>query len=218
MQLSLRLKYIIYALVDPRDGQARYVGRSSSGLKRPRQHTTPSSLMKSSYKNNWLRALLRSGKRCEIAVLYRSESLVGLDDAEVYWISELRRRGCRLTNLTPGGGGTVGNDPSEETRQKMRNRKLGGKLSAEHRRKIGDASRGRKATVETRQKMRESKLAMPHTFRPSPMKGRPGRPHTQEERQKISEASKARAQAPEHKERFRAAHRAWLAGRRSEQS
>ena len=34
-------KFLIYGLVDPRDGQLRYVGKSTSGLRRPRSHWYP---------------------------------------------------------------------------------------------------------------------------------------------------------------------------------
>jgi hypothetical protein len=32
------MKYLIYGLVDPRDNLVKYVGKSSKGLIRPKQH------------------------------------------------------------------------------------------------------------------------------------------------------------------------------------
>lgn len=54
---------LIYGLVDPRTSELRYIGRSSSGLTRPKQHTAPAALAKDvARKGNWLRQLVRAGK------------------------------------------------------------------------------------------------------------------------------------------------------------
>ena len=61
-------------------------------------------------------------------------------------------------NLTLGGDGNLGRYVSEETRNKMRNARLGIKLSQENKDKIGAASKGRnvgrKHTEEELEKMR----------------------------------------------------------------
>jgi group I intron endonuclease len=56
-------------------------------------------------------------------------------------------------NLTDGGEGTVGYIPSEETREKMRAKKLGRKLTSEHCQKISESNKGRVFTTETREKI-----------------------------------------------------------------
>ena len=76
-----------------------------------------------------------------------SESLPDVDAvlnaAEIYWICELRRRGCPLTNLTVGGEGTRGRSLSSDARARISRAKLGKPLSAEHRAKMAEAQRQR---------------------------------------------------------------------------
>lgn len=59
-------------------------------------------------------------------------------------------------NSTAGGEGSVGYNPSSQTRKKMRDKKLGRKLSEEHKTKIAESNRGKKRTPEARAKMSES--------------------------------------------------------------
>lgn len=40
--MKLKSKFLIYGLTDPITDELRYIGRSSSGLNRPRQHLAPS--------------------------------------------------------------------------------------------------------------------------------------------------------------------------------
>lgn len=76
-------KYIIYGLVDPRSGELRYVGKSCSGLKRPKAHLAPSNLKKATHKNNWIRQLLAAGARPDILVIEETDE-AGLVEAEVF--------------------------------------------------------------------------------------------------------------------------------------
>lgn len=122
-------KYLIYALQDPRNGEIRYIGRSSSGLNRPRQHLCPSVYNKEVQKNypvyNWVRKLDKMGMRAEIIVIQSFVEITNeeLDNCEIYWISEFKKKGSPLLNLGIGGGGCRGVKWSEETRKKLSNRK-----------------------------------------------------------------------------------------------
>lgn len=99
-----RFKYIIYALVDPRTLEWRYVGKSSSGLRRPRQHMLNSSLNKEdSHKNRWLKSLINKKLKPQVLILEELPTIDLLDQAEVEWISESKRQGHKLTNWTEGG-------------------------------------------------------------------------------------------------------------------
>lgn len=99
-------RYIIYALQDPLSWELRYVGRSSSGLHRPRSKHDARC-------ENWRKWLARRGKLPVVVVLQEFPGTTPnvndvLNAAEIYWIAELRRRGCPLTNCTDGGDGQCG--------------------------------------------------------------------------------------------------------------
>lgn len=116
-------KYLIYGLIDPRDGQLRYVGRSSSGLKRP-QSTQRKALKgfegNKTYKVFWLKELASVGLKPEIEVIEGHSSIAELGDSEIFWIAYFKSIGCRLTNTTVGGeGGLEGMKHTTETRHKM---------------------------------------------------------------------------------------------------
>lgn len=87
-------------------------------------------------------------------------------EAEAFWVEFLRSNvdGCGF-NAAPGGGG--GRTHTPEAREKMRQRKLGKKLTAEHRAKIGIASSralmGHVVSTESRVKMRAAKLGKKQT-------------------------------------------------------
>lgn len=111
---------LIYGLFDPRDGQLRYIGKSSSGLRRPRMHSCPSVLARERcHRSSWIKALLGAGVRPEIRILEEHDSEANLNSAEVRLIAFHRSIGARLTNMTDGGEGATGAKKSEETRAKL---------------------------------------------------------------------------------------------------
>lgn len=143
-------RYLIYALTDPRTNLVRYIGKSTTGLKRPRFCATPSRLARErTHKANWIRGLISSGLRFGVDVLEEFERASDLDWAEKYWIAQARSLGWPLTNLTDGGEG-AGHPVSPETRAKIAAANVGKSVSAETRAKIGAATRGRRASNETR--------------------------------------------------------------------
>lgn len=82
----------------------------------------------------WQRIVAKHGIRREI--LLGSYDNVFVCDEEIRLIAELNTfigDNQHAANLTRGGEGSLGWDPSNETRQKMRERKLGKHLSLEHR-------------------------------------------------------------------------------------
>jgi hypothetical protein len=68
--------YLIYALVDPRTKVIRYVGKSTSGLKRPKRHLQPWILEKEKQTRRvkWIKSLLSAGVTPEIEVLREASS------------------------------------------------------------------------------------------------------------------------------------------------
>lgn len=100
-----------------------------------------------------------------------------------------------LVNMTDGGDGTLGlkQSPSQETKEKMRQAKLGKKLSEEHRKKLcaskkGNCyTKGRKHSEESKKKMSEAKL---------------GKKHSEEHNKKMSEALKGKKLSEEHRKKL----------------
>ncbi len=178
-------KYLIYGLVDPKSNELRYVGRSSSGLNRPRMHSRPSSLKANrDYCHFWVEALLKNGLTPEILVLEQFESSADvndrLNDAEVFWIAYFRYIGARLTNMTTGGGHPV---VCEESRIKQSMARKGRKRSPEARANISAGKKGKKFSPTHVENMSRSRL---------------GKKRSQEEKDKISASMKGMQKTEEH--------------------
>lgn len=125
-------QFLIYGLVDPRSepgdlAAVRYVGRSSSGLRRPLGHKAPKSLAKFAHtpKGVWIQELLDAGVQYSVVVLEKCERKEDLTVTEKFWILQLESLGSKLTNATVGGEGATGR-----------------KLTEAHKRKIGAANSG----------------------------------------------------------------------------
>lgn len=132
----------IYGLIDPRTNECRYVGKAKDAVKRGYLHVCESQLRPKTYKNHWIKSLLREGQRPEMVILEETTP-ANWKEAEIFWISYLRFLGARLTNATSGGDGV--HDPSPETREKMGAASRGKKrnFSEEHKAKIAAANRRR---------------------------------------------------------------------------
>lgn len=106
-------KYLIYGLVDPLSGQLRYLGKSESGLRRPRRHRRPCELkIDNSHKGRWIKKLHAKNLSYGIVVIQETDKAT-LVQAEIFWIAYFRAMGCPLTNLTDGGDGVSGYKHSE---------------------------------------------------------------------------------------------------------
>lgn len=138
-------KYFIYGLVDPRDGQLRYVGQTSTGMTRVKAHGMPSRYTK--YRTRcdiWIRTLHSLGLKYEAIVLEGVCDLGALDEAEVFWIAYLRFVGCNLLNHTDGGGGIRGLRHTDATKAKMAASNRGKKRTKETCENISIALRGKR--------------------------------------------------------------------------
>jgi hypothetical protein len=103
---------LIYGLIDPRTLLIRYVGLSSRGMRRPKEHRRSSG--PNTYRRNWVQSLKRLGLTYEIVVLEVIKNEAELSQAERWWIAFGRACGWPLTNLTAGGG------PSESALAEIR--------------------------------------------------------------------------------------------------
>lgn len=178
----------IYGLYDPRNGLLRYIGKTNNLKVRHSAHSTEKG---ENHKHNWVKALSRLGLRPELRVLETIENSNDEDwqERERLWIASSLANGDALTNLHSGGRG--GFTMRDETKEKIRAKAIGRKLShdaiekmkatkrermtPEVRRRLGDAQRGKKQSAETIRKRSEA------------MKGRTV---SEETRRKISESNK----------------------------
>lgn len=113
-------KHIIYALLDPQTLEIRYIGKSSSGLNRPKHHLHPSvynSLHIPLYL--WIKKLKAKNLSPVIEILEETKA-DRLSGREIHYIKIAREFGYRLLNLTEGGdGGGFGRAVSEEVRNRL---------------------------------------------------------------------------------------------------
>jgi len=147
-------KNVIYTLLEPDTKEVRYVGKAVDLYTRIRNHYKPSRLINKTHKNNWINKLLNNGKYFIVLVVEECESEESLNEAEIKWIKYYKDLGCDLTNGTSGGDG---GKMSPESIEKMRQSKIGKKLSEDHKLKISEGNKGRIVTEEVKEKLREAR-------------------------------------------------------------
>jgi len=156
-------KKLIYALCDPRTHEVRYIGRSSSGMERPKSHLRPSRLKEESYKVNWIKSLLAQGLKPTIQILHEFQDDATneqLNHGEMWCIAHYKLCGYKLTNATDGGEGLL--NPSDFIRSKLSKAHKGKRFSVEHKAKISESTKlsntrkGKKLSEDHRAKMSKS--------------------------------------------------------------
>lgn len=126
----------IYLLIDPITYQIRYVGKSDNPEKRYRSHIKEN--RNNTYKENWIKSLSECGMVPIMEIIDKVPSSEW-GFWESWWISLLKSWGFNLTNIGLGGeGGPL----SKETKDKIRESKIGKKYRL-----------GKKFTTETKLKM-----------------------------------------------------------------
>jgi hypothetical protein len=149
--------------------------------------------------------LARNGQSVEIRIiasdLSRDEALTREIERIAYWLA----LGIKLVNRTAGGDGCL--DPSDETRELMRQRKLGKKHTEEHKAKIAAKSREYAADPEFIERL---SAAIKQAANTPEAKAR-ARAHfkamvrTPEHNAKIGDAHRGKRLSPEHAEKSRRA-------------
>ena len=161
----------IYALADPRTRAIRYVGKAVDARRRLREHLGSTRSSHNNHLLNWLRQLPQSP---ELLILARVP--VGAwQEAERMWIQLLRDRGEPLTNRTPGGEGA-------SRGAKFPDRKSPPPRTEEYRRKLSTSLRGRIFSEAHRAALSRANR------KPNPLKGKPGKKHTEASKKKISDS------------------------------
>ncbi len=180
--------WYIYSLTDPRTGTVRYVGKTKNVRRRLLQHITEATRKTGSYRLHWIRSLLSSGMTPALSVLETGEG-AGWQEAEQRWIASFRAAGAELVNGTAGGeGGAL----TAEVKKKIGDARRGKPLSAAHRAALsrGWKHRGPMST-ETKEKMSASLR---------------GRKHSAEHIAKVAAANRGRKFSAEVCARMSAAH------------
>jgi hypothetical protein len=141
---------IIYGIADPVTTELRYIGKTVTSLPRrldAHLHNARRRLKQPCA--HWIASLLAKGIRPEIFEI--EVCLPGSDweEAEQFWIENFRALGCRLLNLSIGGGaGALGWRATEATKRRMSAALTGRPVSEETRRKIGASNSGKVRSAE----------------------------------------------------------------------
>lgn len=94
----------IYTLSD--GSNIRYIGKTNNTKDRKRRHLSKYYLKKNTYKNNWIKSVIKEANNIQIEILDE----VPLDEWtywEQYWIEQFIQWGFNLTNGTIGGEGII---------------------------------------------------------------------------------------------------------------
>ena len=118
-----------------------------------------------------------------------------IQEGNTYSMKELKalrlyymRPACELIFLTKAEHSRLhAKNKSKETKEKIRQKAIGRKLSEEHKRKLSEVNKGKKLSEETRRKLSES---------------RKGKKFSEEHKRKISEAKKGKKFSEEHKRKI----------------
>lgn len=144
---------IVYGLYSSKNRVIRYIGQTKDiPEQRLKRHIKEAKAGKElTYKNYWILDVISKGYRVEIVVL-KENAVRNIDEIE--HIRFYRKVGIKLTNQTAGGDHSF--ELTLAAREKMRQRKLGKKLSEEHRKTLSESQKGRIVTIETRRKISQS--------------------------------------------------------------
>lgn len=170
------MDFLIYALIDPRNQTVKYIGLSTRGEKRARQHIAETVYQKKlfdkgevgtlTHKEYWILNLLSNGLEYKIEIVENhgppgqdeDAAFLYLCQREKYWIRLLRDWGVPLTNSTDGGDGCYGVKWSDDSKKRLSNAKRGKKVSEETKRKMALASSLKRHSQESRNKISKSNI------------------------------------------------------------
>lgn len=160
--------FYVYEHVRRDTGAVFYVGKGTGARASEKRGRNP----------HWRNVVEKTGFQIRYVAMALDDELALL--AEVERISQLRRLGVRLVNMTDGGDGMAGHIKSAESREKVR-RALTGKAKTEaHRRRLSEVCKGRTLSEETKRKIGARAAGLSSSMR--------GKNHRPESIRKISAA------------------------------
>lgn len=192
-----------------------YVGKSTRGMDRPKEHGSPRNIQRYGYLPicRWITKGRSVGSEYKITVLETCSTAEELNEAERFYIAYFRSIGVPLLNLSEGGDGghAVGWKPSEAKRLKtaaslreyartpagreqyamMSERRHTPEVEARAGASNSVSQRGRKHSDETKEKLRVANV---------------GKKMSGETREKIAEAHRGAVISTEHRARISAAN------------
>jgi hypothetical protein len=161
----------IYGLIDPFTFKIRYIGKTANLRVRINGHMSDK---EKTYKTNWIKELLKAGKRPIMVVIRKLPDTADWQIEERKWIAIARKYKWPLVNCTEGGSGIFGlSGPGKErknfgsfkgkhhtleAKQKNRLRHLGAKAAEKTKDKMSIAHKGRKITWSEKLKESSRKL------------------------------------------------------------
>lgn len=92
--------FTIYALLDPRDRQVRYVGMTKNPAQRMARHLVEARRKGRTKRLEWVRSLVIAGVEPEMIEVERTSDW---HEAEQFWIAYFRAMGADLVNGNEGG-------------------------------------------------------------------------------------------------------------------
>lgn len=170
----------IYALIDPRTAEVRYIGLTRFPEKRLSNEIH---YPHNNHLRNWVNSLKEDGVRPEMTILQVCKK--DADEHERKWIAFHRSLGCKLLNYTDGG--ETGFKFSKESIEKLRvlsSSRRYGPMSEEHKAKISAALKGRLLNPNSSEQFRKLNIS------------RRGIPLSEEHKAKVS-AGVSAAMTPE---------------------
>lgn len=136
----------IYVLVDPRNGQIKYVGKTSGTLeKRLKHHFYNLHKGNNQHKRNWFNQLTKEGLKPIIEIIDEVPN-EEWKFWEKYWISQIKTWGFNLVNHSEGGEGFSSEDVKKLWRKKEYREMQCARISP---------FKGRKHTEEAKEIMRQ---------------------------------------------------------------
>lgn len=137
--------FFVYGLIDPETGELRYVGKTSIGMERIRQHQHVIATRRrvKTYKERWAASLILRGRPPSALILKECTSNDEANTEEIRLIAYFRSLDFPLTNVTDGGEGTPGYKMPKEVSeaQSARLRKEWAEASEEQRNEIIERTR-----------------------------------------------------------------------------
>jgi hypothetical protein len=186
-EISTPILYSIYVLIDPRDFTVRYVGLTKNTIKqRFGKHLYDARHNCRFPVQRWIARLLEMELKPIPALLEETYD----PTAETHWILCFRQQAARLLNCNDGGSAI---NPTPETREKLRQVRLGKKMPEEQKAKIAAAHKGRKRSPEVVLKSAEARHGQKRTPEFSErlsaiLKGKKMPPRTNEHKEKLRQA------------------------------
>jgi hypothetical protein len=140
------------------NGELRYIGLTSRRLERRlTEHLSEHAIRRRTPLARWMARHVARGTRPIVTVLARTDDSDALNRLEIEWIASAKAAAVQLLNLSSGGeSGSLGVKRSPETIAKLKSIPRMPR-SAEYRRRLGNANRGRKLDAGWRSKLSESR-------------------------------------------------------------